>query len=166
MAWRDTLIEMRDKVRQANPPGQLPLDSQDRQYWQDHGELYRLAASLGIAQILLDCNEVLLGGMGKVESTSNVDFYLEEDDDWEPVELGEPGELNDQSAQEAEDDGGAELCFSLSWETEIYQCHLDIDLGMTPEGEPYLLVNGEEIPRRRENLEDALLEAYQEEIDF
>ena len=156
MAWRDTLTELQDELRQALAQQLGEPVEEDQADLKDREELYRLAASLEIAQLLVDANEILLDGNGIVESSSMVELFDDEDlDD------------DDDADDEDEDDdvnGGEELRFSLSWEDEL-ECAVDVELGKT-EGRIFLLVNGEEVRHQRENLERAVIEAFKEEIDL
>ena len=162
MAWRETLSELRGEVEVARTQSLGdPVD--DDELLQEREELYQLAASLQIAQLLVDVNEVLLGGSGIVESSSDLEYFEEAEDEFD----FDDGDDEDDEEEEEEDDeyaDGEELRFSLSWE-EAVECAIDVELGKADD-RIYLLVNGEEVRQQREVLERAVIEAFKEEIDL
>ncbi len=161
MAWRDDLEALREEVLAAlsramgQPAAEAPETIRDRT------ELYRLAASLQIGQLLVDLNEVVLSGAGKVESTSLLDYYDDEDFLFDMDDLDD--EEEDEEVPDDEEDG-EELRFSLFWD-EATECAVDVELGKR-NGRIYLLVNGDEVRQSREVLETAVLDAFREEMDL
>ena len=165
MAWRDDLLTLRDEVVAAvsRQMGE-PLE-EDEELARDRAELYQLAASLQVAQMLLDLNELVLSGAGRVESTSLLDYYDDENVLFEmidPEDDGEEEDADDEEDNEPED--GEELRFSLFWD-DAMECAVDVELGKS-NGRIYLLVNGDEIDQRREVLETAVLDAFREEMEL
>ena len=163
MAWRDDLIAVRAEVMAAlsRLMGE-PLE-EDTDVIRDREELYQVASSLQIAQLLLDLNEVVLSGMGRVESTSLLDYYEDEDfvfsmDDPDDEDSEEDGDGDDEM------DDAEELRFSLFWD-EATERAVDVELGKS-NGRIYLLVNGEEVRQQREVLETAVLDAFRSEMDL
>ena len=167
MAWQDDLQSLREELLAAISRAMGEAAVEDPDLVRDRTELYRLAESLQIAQLLLDLNEVVLSGAGKVESTSLLDYY---DDEEFLFDLREPGdddeELDDGDDEVDEDEleEGEELRFTLLWD-DATECAVDVDLGKS-NGRIYLLVNGEEVRQSREVLETAVLDAFREEMDF
>ena len=105
MAWREELQTLREEVLAAisrvmgEPAVEPPEDLRDRE------EIYELAASLQIAQLLVDINEVVLSGAGRVESTSLLDYYDDEDFLFEMEDLDDDDSEDDEDDADGEDDG-------------------------------------------------------------
>lgn len=165
MAWQEELQNLRQEVLAAisravgEPAVEPPEDLRDRE------DLYQLAASLEIAQLLVDINGVVLSGAGKVESTSLLDYYDDEDYlfDMEDLDDEDPDEDDDdEDGSDAEE--GEELRFSLFWNGST-ECAIDVELGKN-NGRIYLMVNGDEVRQSREVLETAVLDAFREEMDL
>ena len=162
MAWRDTLLELREDLRQAMSQRYAEAGSASQESLKDQEELYQAAASLGIAQLLVDLNQVLLDGGGIVECSSNPDYF--DDEEWF---LGDPEGGDDEDDDDADDLEYASeevVRFSLRWDDDDYS--VDVELGKTEEGRIYLLVNDEEVRQQRELLEKAVIVAFREEMDF
>jgi hypothetical protein len=158
MAWRDDLLALKKDLDTAlaRTMGE-PVD-EDPDSEREREELYQLAASLQVAQMLVDLNEAVLGGAGRVESTSLMDYY---DDDDEVFEMEDEDELEEDEGTLEE---GAEVRFSLVWD-DVTECAVDVELGKT-NGRICLLVNGEEVRQQREVLETAVLDAFRDEMDL
>jgi hypothetical protein len=99
-------------------------------------------------------NEVLLKGAGTIASYNS----------WEnpPVDIGYDGELIDLDFDEEED--AEYISVELTWE-EDGEREIAVDLGMSDEG-LYLQVNGIDVRPEREALEQALVEAFREELQI
>ena len=162
MAWRDTLLELREDLRQALPQRFANAGPAPEESLEDQEELYQVAASLGVFQILVDLNEVLLEGAGIVECSSNLNYF---DDEW--FLEGQDGE--DEAGDDAGDDleyaAEAVVRFSLRWE-DADDYSVDVELGRTEGGRIYLLVNDEEVRQERNILEKAIIVAFRDEMDF
>jgi hypothetical protein len=158
MAWRDDLLALKKDLDTAlaRTMGE-PVD-EDPDSEREREELYQLAASLQVAQMLVDLNEAVLGGAGRVESTSLMDYY---DDDDEVFEMEDEDELEEDEGTLEE---GVEVRFSLVWD-DVTECAVDVELGKT-NGRICLLVNGEEVRQQREVLETAVLDAFRDEMDL
>ena len=78
MAWRDDLLVLRSEVETALTRILGEPVEEDSEVVQEREELYELANSLQVAQLLLDINEVVLSGTGRVESTSLMEYYDDE----------------------------------------------------------------------------------------
>ena len=124
MAWRDELLVLRNEVEAALARILGEPVEEDPEAVGDRSELYQLAASLQVAQLLLDLNEVVLSGTGRVESTSLMEYYDDENVLFEMEDLRDGGEAD---LEDDEDDDvleeGEELRFSFS--------------GMTPQNAPW-----------------------------
>ncbi len=157
MAWRNTLEKLREELDEARAQRLGEPEEVDADEVRDREELYRLADSLQIAQLLVDVNEILLGGSGIVESSSLLDDYEEEEEEDEDEDEDDEEDVD----VDVEDE---ELRFSLSWEEDV-ECAIDVELSKD-ENRIYLLVNGDEVRQEREALERAVVEAFKDEIDL
>ena len=166
MPWRDDLLVLRNEVETALARILGEPVEEDSEVVQDRQELYQLAASLQVAQLLLDVNEVVLSGTGRVESTSLMEYYDDDDDILYTMEdLGEDDEdEDDDEGDEEELDDNEELRFSLFWD-DATECAVDVELGKS-NGRIYMLVNGEEVRPQREVLETAVLDAFRAEMNM
>ena len=160
MAWRDNLLELKKDLDTALARSMGEPVEEDPETEREREELYQLAASLHIAQMLVDLNEVVLGGAGKVESTSLMDYY---DDDDEVLEIADE-DADDIDEDEGTLEEGVEIRFSLVWD-DVTECAVDVELGKT-NGRICMLVNGEEVRQQREVLETAVLDAFRDEMDL
>ena len=165
MAWRDDLLVLRSEVETALARILGEPVEEDTEVIQDRQELYQLAVSLQVAQLLLDVNEVVLSGTGRVESTSLMEYYDDDDVLYSMEDLGEEDEdEDDDEGEEEELDDNEELRFSLFWD-DATECAVDVELGKS-NGRMYVLVNGEEVRPQREVLETAVLDAFRAEMNM
>ena len=165
MAWRDDLLVLRNEVETALARILGEPVEEDTEVIQDRQELYQLAVSLQVAQLLLDVNEVVLSGTGRVESTSLMEYYDDDDVLYSMEDLGEEDEDEaDDEGEEEELDDNEELRFSLFWD-DATECAVDVELGKS-NGRMYVLVNGEEVRPQREVLETAVLDAFRAEMNM
>ena len=165
MAWRDNLLALRNEVETALARILGEPVEEDSEAVQDRQELYELAASLQVAQLLLDFNEVVLSGTGRVESTSLMEYYDDDDVLYTMEDLdGDDEEEDDDEGDEEELDDNEELRFSLFWD-DATECAVDVELGKS-NGRIYMLVNGEEVRPQREVLETAVLDAFRAEMNM
>lgn len=155
MAWRDTLINLRDELAEARLRRLLQIREEDARIEQSRVELREQAASLGIAQLLADINVILLAEGGTLET-----FVSWEEASDEYQDLG----LNLLNQDDDGDDEAEEICFALSWEEDGDRA-IEIELGLT-EGALYLMVNGVETRPERDALELAVVEAFREELEL
>ena len=163
MAWRDEMLVLRKDVETA-VARQLGEDVvEDPDAVQDRAELYQLAASLQIAQLLLEMNEVVLSGTGRVECTSLMDYYDDDEFVFEMEDLNGDGSEDDEEDDDFMEDG-EELRCSLFWDAAT-ECAIDVELGKS-QGRIYLLVNGEEVRQSREVLETAVIDAFRSELSL
>ena len=167
MAWRDELLVLRNEVETALARILGEPVEEDPEAVADRSELYELAASLGVGQLLVDLNEVVLSGTGRVESTSLMEYYDDENVLFEMEDLRDGGD-DDIEDDEEEDDGdqeeGEELRVSLLWD-DATECAVDVELGKA-NGRVYLLVNGEEVRQQQEVLETAIIDAFRSEMNL
>ncbi len=166
MPWRDDLLVLRNEVETALARILGEPVEEDSDVLQDRQELYQLATSLQVAQLLLDINEVVLSGTGRVESTSLMEYYDDDDVLYSMEDLSEDDEEEDdeEEGDEEELEDNEELRFSLFWD-DATECAVDVELGKSS-GRIYLLVNGEEVRPQREVLETAVLDAFRAEMNM
>ena len=157
MAWRDTIeslqIELAD-VR-AERSRQIKLEESERH--DQRQQLSKMAASLEIAQLIDDINSVLLSGTGQIKSYSS----------WDPPEPeAERETANDLDIMHLGSDDAADyadyVSTELTW-NEDGECEIAVDLGFAEDG-IYLQVNEIDIRPERGALENALVEAFREEL--
>ena len=159
MAWRDTLVKLRDSVSKARTEKQHQAEAWEAERREHREKLTQMAQSLNIPLLLTEMNTVLLEGRGEVETFTT----------WETVDslLG-PGaallDLDDDMDDDDDfDEDDADVISSvLSWD-EAGERELVVDLGWDDEG-MFLEVNGEETRHEQTALERALVEAFKVEL--
>ena len=150
MAWQDTLLELREELAEARAERLQRASEEAAEISEQRDELTRLAASLGISDVLSEMNRTLLDGLGEIETVVS----------WEPAE--EDDNLSpDDDADEEEADG---ISAFLTWQ-EGEEREIAVDLGSAEDG-IYLQVNGVDIRPERDALEAALIEAFRDELDI
>ena len=150
MAWQDTLLELREELAEARADRLQRASEEAAEIGKQRDELTRLAASLGISDVLSEMNRTLLDGTGEIETIVS----------WEPEEQDDDLSSDDDEGEE-EADG---ISAFLTWE-EGEEREIAVDLGLAEDG-IYLQVNGVDIRREREALEVALIEAFRDELDI
>jgi len=159
MAWRDTLVKLRDSVAKARTEKQHQAEAWEVERREHREELSRMAQSLNIPLLLTEMNTVLLEGRGEVETSYS----------WDTVEsllgLGSalPALADDLDDDDDFDEDDADVISSvLSWD-EAGERELVVDLGWDDEG-MFLEVNGEETRHDQAALERALAQAFKDEL--
>lgn len=155
MAWRDTLLSIQEELAEVRAERLREAREEDAERQTQRQRLSDVAASLEIAQLVIEMNEVLLNGDGIIEAYNS----------WEgPHEdISADAELIDLDL--GDDDEDAEyVSVELTWE-ENGEREIAVDLGLSEEG-LYLQVNGIDVRPEREALEQALLEAFREELQI
>ena len=148
MAWRDSLAELKEELANIRAERLSQASDEDAEIEKEREELFRLADSLRVSELLSDMNRTLLDGQGTVEKIVS----------WEADEEDEDGPM----AGEEED--ADVIALILTWE-ERGERELAIDLGVADEG-VYVQINGIEIRAEREAMEPALLQAFREELEL
>lgn len=152
MAWRDTIeslqIELAD-VR-AERTRQAKLIEAARQ--SQRQQLSQMAASLEIAKLINDINSVLLRGTGQIETYSS----------WDPPEKDAEDDMDILQLDGPEEEDADYVSTVLNWD-EDGECEIAVDLGFSDEG-IYLQVNEINIRLERDALEQALVEAFRDEL--
>ena len=168
MAWRDTLIELRDELAEARARRLQRAEADEEILRQVRQQMADLSGSLGIGQLLTDINATLLEGRGEVETI--VSWDQESDDrDSEPdldEGSGKADRRADRSADNEDDDEDDEDAITnlLSWD-EDGDREIAVEIILDEEGVS-LQVNGVEIRPEREALEQALVEAFRDELEL
>lgn len=155
MAWRDTLDGLRDELAEVRAERQRQAQEAEAERQRQREELGRLAETLGVAQLLNEMNSVLLRGQGKVEMLSS----WEDEEEFEEVE--DPSALFEDSGDEEE---GDVISSVLTWE-EDGEREIAVDLALADQG-PFLQVNEIDIRPEQQALEQALVEAFREELEL
>ena len=153
MAWLYTLQALKTELDDTRRQRKQQASEAEQQRRVQREELSQIAESLGIASLVADMNRVLLQGSGTLESYSS----------WEPSQEASPSPLpmlagDDEDDEEEADYISAELTWDEDGEREIA-----VDLGIGDDG-VYLQVNGIDTRIEREALEQALIEAFRDEL--
>ena len=150
MAWRDTLGRLREELAEVRAERQRLAAAEDAEIQQQREELSRQAATLGITQLLNEMNATLLDGQGDIETIVS----------WEA-----PADGDDEDADDLEEEEEADLIATiLTWE-EAGEREIAVDLGLGEDG-TYLQVNGVAIRLEAGALEQALAEAFRDELEL
>ncbi len=154
MAWRDTLVGLRDELAEVRAQRRQRAAADEAQAQQDHQELSRLAGDLHITEILSEMNAALLEGQGDVETALS----------WESPQDGDDGDELGVADEENEEYDGDVLATVLTWE-EDGEREIAVEV-LLAAGEVSMQVNGVEIRPERDALEQALVEAFRDELEL
>ena len=153
--WHDRLLRLKQELAEVRAVRQRRTNEEEAELARERGDLSRLADGLGIAGLLVDMNATLVDGRGRVETVVG----------WEDETAEGMIDLSSPSLDLEEDEDDSDVITSvLAWE-EGGQLEIIVDLGLTDEG-TYLQVNGIEIRPERDALEQALLEAFRDELEL
>ena len=158
MAWRDILIQLRDELAEARAERQRQAAVEEAELRQAREEISRLAGSLGINEMLSELNATLLDGWGEVETVVS---WESAPDDAEDDEDG-PDSFEDEDEDDEEE--GDVITTILSWE-EGGEREIAVDLA-SAEGGASVQVNGVDVRPERDALEQALVEAFRDELEL
>ena len=153
MAWQDTLVELREELAAARAQRLQRAAEEAAEISKQRDELTRLAASLGISDVLSEMNRTLLDGKGEIETIVS----------WEPEQEDDDLSRDDRDGDEDEEEADGISAF-LTWE-EAEEREIAVDLGLAEDG-IYLQVNGVDIRPERDALETALIVAFRDELDI
>ncbi len=157
MAWRDTLLNLKQELADVRSVRQQRLTAEDAELARERDELASQAQSLGISGLLSEMNATLLEGRGEIETIVG----------WDNDTLGdgaEPAFVALGGDDEGSEDDGDVITTVLSW-NEGGELEIAVDIGLSDEG-TYLQINGIEIRPEREALEKGLVEAFRDELDL
>ena len=153
--WHDRLLRLKQELAEVRAVRQRRANEEEAELARERDDLSRLADGLGIAGLLGDMNATLLDGRGRVETVVG----------WEDETVEGMIDLSSPSSDLEEDEDDSDVITSVvAWE-EGGQLEIIVDLGLTDEG-TYLQVNGIEIRPERDALEQALLEAFRDELEL
>ena len=153
--WHDRLLRLKQELAEVRAVRQRRANEEEVELARERDDLSRLADGLGIAGLLADINATLLDGRGRVETVVG----------WEDETVEGMIDLSSPSLDLEEDEDDSDVITSvLAWE-EGGQLEIIVDVGLTDEG-TYLQVNGIEIRPERDALEQALLEAFRDELEL
>ena len=161
MAWRDILVELRDELAEVRARRLQRAEAAEAELGQVRQEMADLSETLGIGQLLTDINATLLEGRGEVETI--VSWDQESDDRDSETELDDELGNSDLEADDEDDDEEA-ITNILSWD-EDGDREIAVEIILDEEGVS-LQVNGVEIRPEREALEQALVEAFRDELEL
>jgi len=149
MAWRDTLGRLREELAEVRAERQRQAAAEDAEIQHQREELSRLVTSLGINQLLNEMNATLLNGQGDTETIVS----------WEAPAGGDDEDVDDSEEEEAD-----LIATILTWD-EAGEREIAVDLGLGEDG-TYLQVNGVDIRLEAGALEQALVEAFRDELEL
>ena len=153
--WHDRLLRLKQELAEVRAVRQRRTNEEEAELARERDDLSRLADGLGTAGLLADMNATLLDGRGRVETVVG----------WEDETVEGMIDLSSPSLDLEEDEDDSDVITSvLAWE-EGGQLEIIVDVGLTDEG-TYLQVNGIEIRPERDALEQALLEAFRDELEL
>ena len=152
MTWRETLSNLREELAQARLERQRYLEAMEAQRKSQQDQLSELSTSLEITRLLDEMNAVLVGGRGRVEVERS----------WEAPDEGEPGE--DLLLLDDDEDELGYITSFLTWD-EDGEREIAVDLGFSEDG-VYLQVNEVDVRAERPALEQALLQAFRDELQL
>ena len=155
MAWRDTLLELRDELAEVRSQRQQRAAAEEAELQQARRELSRLASSLGISQLLSEMNSTLLDGRGELETVVSWESGEDEPDDDGTDEQGQVDDENDDDEV---------VTTVLSWE-EAGDREIAVEVALNEEGTA-VVVNGVVIRPERDAMEQALVEAFRDELEL
>ena len=155
MQWRDAIAELRGELAQVRAERQRQAVTADTELQQARQELSRLANSLGISELLADLNTSLLDGKGEIETIVS----------WDSGEVITDEDENELEILEDEDEDQDDVITQvLSWE-EFGEREIAVELVLVEDGSS-VQVNGVEVRPERGALEQALLEAFRDELEL
>jgi hypothetical protein len=153
MAWLDTLISLRDELAQVRAQRRQRVDAEEARLQQDRLELSRIANSLDIAGLLSQMNETLLQAQGEVETILS----------WESGGGGQDA-AEELGIVNLDEDEGDVLSTVLTWE-EDGEREIAVEI-ILDERQISLQVNGVEIRAEQDALQQALVEAFRDELEL
>ena len=159
MAWRDILIELRNELAEVRAQRQQHAAAEEAELKKDRDELARLADSLGIADLVSEMNATLLEGRGEIETVVSWDSA-----DDEPERDDDEDDDGPDPVENEEDEEGDFIATLLSWD-EDGEREIAVEVALTEEGTSFQ-VNGVEIRPEREALQQALVEAFRDELEL
>ena len=155
MQWRDALTALREELTRVRAERQQQAAALDSELQVARQELSRLAESLGISGLLVEMNNTLLEGRGDIETIVS----------WDATQADSEGDdLEDELEILADEDEDDVIANVLSWE-EFGDREIAVELVLGEEGSS-VQVNGVEVRQERGALEQALLEAFRDELEL
>ena len=161
MAWQDTLNDLREELADVRLGRLQRAEDDEAKLVKSHQEMAALSDSLGIGQLLSEMNTTLLEGRGEIETLVSWDQESDggdsESDSDDDIGFNEPGPDNDEDDEET-------ITNLLSWD-EDGDREIAVEVILDEEGIS-LQVNGVEIRPERDALEQALVEAFRDELEL
>ena len=155
MQWRDAITELRAELAQVRAERQRQAATAADELLQAHQELSRLSDSLGISELLSDLNNNLLDGQGEIEAIVS----------WDPSQTIAEADEDELEVLEDEDENQDDVITQvLSWE-EFGEREIAVELVLVEDGTS-VQVNGVEVRPDRGALEQALLDAFRDELEL
>ena len=154
MPWQDTLVNLRSELAQVRAERQQQANDAEAELQKVRGELSQTLDTLGISGLLSEMNSTLLEGKGAIETMVS----------WDSDDEGSDEDEDDADFETENEEGEEEIITTvLTWE-EAGQREIAVEVVSTEQG-PALQVNGVDIRLERDALEDALVEAFRDELE-
>ena len=142
MPWRDSLLELKAELTESRATRMARMEAFDNEVAAEREQLQTTHQQLEITQLIAEMNEVLLDGQGETETVR----------EWE-----------DEVDDEDYDEDAADVITTALTRDEGEDLEVVCELVMLDEGLA-LMVNGVQIRLEREALEQALLDAFREQL--
>ena len=160
MTWRDTLEDLKQDLVEVRAQRERRVEEAEAGLKKEREDLSLMAQNLGVAELLGEMNSTLLDGKGEIETIVGWEADEEEEDD---SDLTSSISIIDAGLDD--DDGDTDVITTiLSWD-EGGELEIAVDLGLSDEG-IYLQINEIEIRPEREALEQGLIVAFKDELEF
>ena len=154
MSWKDTLIRLRGELAQVRGERRRQAAAEEAELGRIRQDLSHMSDSLEISGLLYEMSVTLLDGKGKIETIVS----WESDRDTPEVDEDD-SELESEDLRDEEDI----ITTVLSWEEEGER-EIAVEVLSTRQGTS-LQVNGVDIRPERGALEQALVEAFHDELE-
>ncbi len=152
MAWRETLNELRDELAEVRAQRQARAAEEEAQLNADRNQIMSLADSLEISALLSEMSSTLVQGRGEVQRSNSWEADIDPDDEDITEVLDEDADLD-------------AVTTVLSWDEAGDQREIAVEVVAAEDGIS-LQVNGVAIRPEREALEQALVEAFRDELEL
>ena len=154
MSWRDTLIKLRGELAQVRGERRRQAAAEEAELGKIRQDLSHMSDSLEISGLLYEMSVTLLDGKGKIETIVSWESGRDE-----PEVDENDSELESEDLRDEED----VITTVLSW-VEEGEREIAVEVLSTRQATS-LQVNGVDIRPERGALEQALVEAFRDELE-
>ena len=157
MSWHETLEGLKQELAEVRAQRERRVAEDEAGLKKEREDLSRMVQTLGIGELLAEINSTLLDGKGEIETIVGWESGSEEFD----LDAG----ISMNGDEPDDDDDVTDVITSiLSWE-ESGEMEIAVDVGLSDDG-IYLQINEIEVRAEREALEQALIEAFKDELEL